>query len=266
MITFDHTAEAVPGDDVSSTTTPMSTCNIYSQLIVRPTVAANDAVNSNADADCTNPREASAASSINMSPDRALTFNIVGPRLIAARELNGIPQKEAARNAGLGNSTQLSLWEQGRRVPPLYALVNMAKTLGVSMDFIFGLSADPERDARAARRNACVHAVHQMLGKTAETIADGIEASDTLVGPDASNFREVLDAASALTAAIVQLHRLNVEAFEGLPGGATVLAAVNRMEQVQLKGRNVLQRHDAFAERMRLQIAAIGPLGQGETS
>jgi transcriptional regulator with XRE-family HTH domain len=239
--------------------------SFYEQLITRPTEAANDTAPPEVEADSTRTGLASTTVPGHLSRDRALTFNIIGPRLIAARELNGIPQQEAARNAGMGNSTQLSLWEQGRRAPPLYALLTAAKTLNVSMDFIFGLSDDPERDARAARRNACIRAVHQMLTTTAETIASGLEASDALAGPDASNFRELMDAASALTSAVEQLHRLNVEVFEGLPGGATVLAAVERMERVQLKGRDVLSRHDNFAECMRLQIAAIGPLRQGDT-
>lgn len=255
----DHDTPAAPTSPGSSATS----LGMFAPL-VRPSgvdaKAANDAVTPDLDADCTSTSEASGPPPVHMSRDRALTFKTIGPRLIAARELNGIPQQEAARLSGMGNPTQWSLWEQGRRAPPLYALLSAANTLGVSMDFLFGLSDDPERDARAARRNACVRAVQHMLTQTAENIADGIESSDTLAGPDASNFRELLDAASALTAAVERYHQLNVQQFEESRGGATVLAAAGRMEEVQIKGRGALRGHDAFAERMRLQIAAIGPL------
>ena len=197
-----------------------------------------------------------------MSRDRALTFNTIGPRLVAARELNGIPQQEAARLAGMGNSTQLSLWEMGRRAPTLDGLLAVANTLGVSMDFIFGLSDDPERDARSARRNSCIRAVNSMLTKTAERIADFIDSSDSLAGPDAANFRELLTAASELSAAAEQYHRLNREQFETSPGSATLLAATERMDRVRLKARATLRGHDAFAESMRLQISTISRIDE----
>lgn len=244
----------------TSTAIPALAVNIFSQLIVRPTLTANDAVTLDLNVNRISAGEVGGPQPAQMSRDRALTFNTIGPRLVAARELNGIPQQEAARMAGMGNPTQWSMWELGRRAPPLYALLAASKTLGVSMDFLFGLSDDPERDARAARRTSCVRAVRQMLTQTAESIADRIESSDALAGPDASNFRELLDAAAALIAAVGRYHQLNVLQFEESRGGATVLAAAGRMEEVEIKCRGVLRGHDAFAERMRLLVSAIGPL------
>lgn len=242
------------------TGTKMSvTAGMFAQL-ARPALAANDPITPDPTSDRAAACEADGPASVQMSRDRALTFNILGPRLIAARNLNGIPQQEAAQLAGMANGTQWSLWEAGRRAPPLYAVLAASKTLGVSMDFLFGLSEDPERDARAARRNSCVRAVRQMLTQTAESIADRIESSDALAGPDASNFRELLNAASALTASVERYHQLNVEQFKESRGGATVLAAAVRMEEVQMKCREVLRGHDALAERMCLLTPAIGSL------
>lgn len=195
-----------------------------------------------------------------MSRDRALTFNVIGPRLIAARELNGIPQGEAARLAGMANATQWSLYEKGHRAPPLYVVLNAANVLGISVDFLFGLTSDPERDARAARRNACVRATRAQLTQVAEDIANLIDRSDTLAGPSACHFRELIDAATALTEAVATLHRLNVAEFEEARGGATVLAAAERLERVQMKCSRVLSLHDAEAEQMRTRLAAIGSL------
>lgn len=244
----------------ASTAIPAVAGNIFSQLMVRPALAANDAISPDLNSDSAVTGESDSSPQAQMSRDRALTFNTIGPRLIAARNLNGVPQQEAAQLAGMANGTQWSLWEAGRRAPPLYAVLAASKTLGVSMDFLFGLSDDPERDARAARRSACIRAVRQMLTQTAESIAERIESSDALAGPDANNFRELLDAASALTAAVERYHQLNVLQFEESRGSATVLAAAGRMEEVEIKCRGVLRDHDASAERMRLQILAIGPL------
>ena len=210
----------------------------------------------------TNESHAAASSrggdpSMQMSRDRALTFNVIGPRLIAARELNGIPQREAARLAGMATPTQWSLYEKGHRAPPLYVVLNAATVLGVSVDFLFGLSSDPERDARTARRNACVRATRAHLTQVAENIAALIDHSETLAGPAACHFRELIDAAAALTRAVATLHRLNVTEFEEARGGATVLAAAERLERVQMKCSSVLTLHDAEAELMQMRLAGL---------
>ena len=197
-----------------------------------------------------------------LSRDRALTLSTIGPRITAARELNGISQTDAAKLLGYKTPAQLSLWEMGRRVPPIYQLARASSALGVSMDFLFGLSADPERDARAARRNACVRATHAHLSQVAENIAQLIEGSDNLAGPSAAHFRDIVGAARDLTDAVTKFHRLNVAAFQEMPGGATLLAATDRMEAIELRSARVLQQHDEHAREMAARLAAIQAIEQ----
>lgn len=249
------------------------TGNVFAGLVRpearEPSTAANDASVGSAGDDAEDVRApvhasiAQATSKRQMSRDMALTFNVIGPRLIAARELSGITQTNAARLVGMANSTQWSLYEGGRRAPPLHVILSAAKALGVSLDFIFWMDDDPERSARKARRNSCVRATSSMLLQIANDIASLIDSSDNLSGPDAQNFRELLSASRELTEAVANLHRLNVKTFESARGGATVLAAAERLGKLQLKCTRVLAQHDAEVQAMAARLVAIR-LGQQE--
>jgi DNA-binding XRE family transcriptional regulator len=75
-------------------------------------------------------------------------------RMIAARELNGYSQTEAALLIGWKTPTQLSLIEQGKRIPPHYVLLLISRAYGVSTDFLYALDDEAERDSRTAGKKA----------------------------------------------------------------------------------------------------------------
>lgn len=189
--------------------------------------------------------------------DRAATRLMLAPRLIAARELAGYTQTEAAEKFGYKTPAQLSLWEMGRRMVPLHQIYRAASIYGVSTDFLFSISSDPERDAGRARRNACVRATHAHLTCIADSIASLIDGADNLAGPNAVHFRELLSTSRELTEATSTFHRLNVALFESARGGATVLAAAERLGKMQLKSSHVLAKHDEEAQAMAARLAAI---------
>ena len=61
----------------------------------------------------------------------------LGNRLRKARESRGMTLRELAA-ATDGYIANLSSYEKGRRVPPLELFTNIARTLGVSADYLLG--------------------------------------------------------------------------------------------------------------------------------
>ena len=65
-------------------------------------------------------------------------------RLKYLREFKGLSQGDIANAVGL-NRTSVTLWEAGTRLPSLEVAVALTDLLGVSLDYLLGLSDTPER-------------------------------------------------------------------------------------------------------------------------
>ena len=98
----------------------------------------------------------------------------VGARFLAAREINGWGQLEAAKMMGYSNSTQLSLIEQGKRMPPHDVLLRASTVYSVSTDFLYALDDEPERDSRAASKNAVLRRMESLLQRNARAVTDAL--------------------------------------------------------------------------------------------
>ncbi|MGH8759726.1 MAG: helix-turn-helix domain-containing protein [Burkholderiales bacterium] len=107
----------------------------------------------------------------------AVLRRVIGGRFIAARELNGWGQSEAAKMMGYGNSTQLSLIEQGKRMPPHDVILRASTVFGVALDYLYGLDDEPDRDSRAASRNAVIRRVHGLLERNVLAVTDALLAA-----------------------------------------------------------------------------------------
>lgn len=72
----------------------------------------------------------------------------IGERIASARERAGFNKNRFARE--LGTSWQhVDHWEKGRTVPSLGSLRRVAELLGVSVDYLLGVRADPALPARS---------------------------------------------------------------------------------------------------------------------
>lgn len=100
--------------------------------------------------------------------------NVIGRRLIAAREMNGFTQSEAAAKIGYKTSAQLCLWESGSRLPPLHLASVISEVFGVSTDWLLGLDDSPERDSATAAKNAVVRRMGGLLEQHAKHIAGAL--------------------------------------------------------------------------------------------
>ncbi|MES2978036.1 MAG: helix-turn-helix transcriptional regulator [Pseudomonadota bacterium] len=178
----------------------------------------------------------------------------LGRRFVAARELCGLAQTEAAKKMGYINSTQLSLVEQGKRLPPVAAIERAAIVYGVAVDFLFDLTSEPERDTSLASRNGAIRRVQDMLERHAEAVAEHVLVAckgDLTVELRTTG---VVKELSALLDGLENFFLLNKSQFDDLRGGATLIRrAINAREALD-KVVLLLSRKERLVE-MSLQHA-----------
>jgi transcriptional regulator with XRE-family HTH domain len=86
--------------------------------------------------------------------DRSKHLKMVGERLKQARLYAGMQQIEAAQQIGYKAATQLNEAEAGKRMLDNNKLIPLARLYGTTMDYLLGLTDDPDSDpvASAQRR------------------------------------------------------------------------------------------------------------------
>lgn len=187
----------------------------------------------------------------------------IGLRFIAARELCGLGQTEAALSLGYANSTQLSLVERGARMPPVAVIIRAATVYGVSVDFLVGLSNEPERDAFAASRNGAFRRMQHLLEVNARAVADVL--LETARGDTATELRSIrfVSEIEALLNGIDAFQASNSDIFDELRSGALLVRRARDARQALEKVVTVmgnLDRRAAYAvERARESMVAMPP-------
>lgn len=159
-----------------------------------------------------------------------------GARLLLAREQAQLTQAEAAKRLGYAQAVQLSNMENGNRMPPMDVLIRAAVLYGTTMDYLCGLSDDPDRDPMAATvrsASGCVAAeVNRLVfGLTTATVMAVRELRPSMASI-ASLARETINANDTL-ARIRETTRFDT----AVPGGARLvreLGAAARLAQEQI--------------------------------
>lgn len=173
----------------------------------------------------------------------------VGKRFSDARELNGFGQTQAALLMGWKNATQLSLIEQGKRMPPHQVLIIASTVLGTSVDFLLGLSSEPERDPKKAERDAAMRHVHCLIESNAKSMTGMLLQYLSNGTPSVASARRLMSDAKTLVDTVSRVRVLNPKAFdEKLKGGAALIAAAEAMESSMHEVRQMLEKHDRFTE------------------
>lgn len=180
--------------------------------------------------------------------ENAALRKTVGRRFKLARELNGWTQEEAAERLQYSNSTQLSLAEKGERMPPMAVILRASKTFGVSIDFLMGVSDEPERDPKAAERNAVMRRVTDIMEMTSQTIVTAVLAhsSDT---PSVAAARRLIELAARTIESVENMRRNNLKKFDNdLRGASTVLMNIDELQAAVGSFKQVLDRHEQVLE------------------
>lgn len=173
---------------------------------------------------------------------------VMSRRLKKARELNGWSQEQAAAKLGYTNSTQLSLAEKAERLLPLANIVKAAEVFGVSIDYLLGISDEPERDPRAAERQAALRHVSGLMEATARTIVNAVLTHQS-VAPSVTQTKRLTEKAKTAIEAVEQLRASNLDVFDGeLRGSATVLRTIDELQTEVDKAVALVTRHEQVTE------------------
>lgn len=180
--------------------------------------------------------------------DDAETEKLMRERLIVARNLNSLDQKEAAAKLGYKNSSQLSKVESGDAPLPKSLLRKASLAYGVSSDWLLGLSNEPERDPQIAGQMAVMRAVHAgVMEHTQNVTAVMLRlASDQL--PLESQLRLLLDATRRAAQSFEKVCRLNSTFNDDIRGGATLQHDIDEMIEVTVSVDQFLARRANLTE------------------
>ena len=183
--------------------------------------------------------------------DRAALKAIVSKRVLAARLMNGLSQTEAAELLKYGTPAQLSQWEQCRRPVPLHMLMRASAVYQVSMDYLTGVSSDPERDVRTVRHNATVRTVRATLVGAVERVVSAINSGEGVVALNVGTVRQLVAAAEAVTATYSDL----VQQRHASRIAERLASAIEHLEDTALKAGIAIRRHDDEDALMRQRLA-----------
>lgn len=174
---------------------------------------------------------------------------IVGERMVESRRINGWDQTEAAKKFAYTNSTQLSLIEQGKRLPPHEVLIKASEIYGVSVDFLLGLSDEPERDPKAAERQAAMRHVHGLISGTSEKmialflqyLAHGV--------PSVRTSEQLLAHTQTMVDEVMRTREMNPKVFdEKLKNGSRLVRSAVEAAEACNAAREMLSRHERVTD------------------
>jgi transcriptional regulator with XRE-family HTH domain len=173
---------------------------------------------------------------------------VMAARLFAARNLAGFDQCDAALELGYTNSTQLSLAERGERLLPHGMLLSVGEMYGVSLDYLYGVSNDPDVDLHASARNAEVARIRRLLDENARAVA-GVLLDAVRVEKTAS-LRETrfLSAVADLCDGLDKFQAMNQDLFDEAKGGALLLRRGREAREAIQKVSDLLDRSDRRVE------------------
>lgn len=164
--------------------------------------------------------------------DVPLQKELMRERLISARIMNGMTAVDAAERLGYRNSTQISQIESGERKVPndWQFLLRMSQVYSVSIDYLLGISPNPERDAIASENFAIMRGFEQLQQMQAATMTTAFIKYAALGRPSSLDLESLCGAIETVKRA-VQTMRDRSPAFDDMRGGASVLASVERLDE-----------------------------------
>lgn len=178
------------------------------------------------------------------STNSANLKNVIGNRLIAAREMNGWSQGDAAKALGFTNGTQLCLWESGSRVPPLHLISRVSEVFGVSTDWLLGLDDAPERDSATAARGAVIRRMSGLLEQHATQIVDTLLQTQKFDPTPLLRSTGFCGLVLELVDAVGRYRERNQDAFDETPASALLVRTATDARAAAEKITKAMDRAD----------------------
>lgn len=195
--------------------------------------------------------------------DVPLDKAVIRERIKRARIMNQMTSVEAARRMGYSNSAQLSLMESGQRpIPNDWMFIkNMAGVYRCSVDYLLGLSPNPERDPLAAEGYAMANSLEELLQRQVLSLTTAFIKSGMHNRMAADAVQSLIASGEKIGRAVKALEQLNPEAFEDLRGGATLMRALEELDKDMASMRKVLEHRKAHdAALLDLANGKAGPM------
>jgi transcriptional regulator with XRE-family HTH domain len=156
--------------------------------------------------------------------DQSLIVKTIGARMAAARELNGFSQQKAAQLLGYANSSKLAKIEAASDTNsvPLWLISKAAEVYQVSIDFLFGISDDWERDPVIAQEKQ----IEDWLASQWQYVKDAQDHAFKALHAKQVELSAAIDRTlrrSKENLECVERVRQNNKGFDNLRGGAKLL-------------------------------------------
>jgi transcriptional regulator with XRE-family HTH domain len=156
--------------------------------------------------------------------DQAQIVKTFGDRMIQARELCGISQQRAAELLGYANSSKLAKIEAASDTNsvPLWLIPKAAEIFGVSVDFLFGVSDDWDRDPIKSQERQVGQWLEAHWKRAQEAQADAFKALHAKQVELSEAIARTKARAKENLQQVERVRELNPE-FDELKGGAKLL-------------------------------------------
>ena len=190
-------------------------------------------------------------------PATESTDEIVRKRMVAARNLNRLDQKDAAKLLGYKNSAPLSKIEGGQAKMPKGLLVKASIAYGVSADFLLGLSDEPERDPRTAEHMAVIRSVEESVRQHTHHMATALLRNAAESVPLELHLKQIIETAHRAAEAFDTVCRKNPEFQDDVVAGSRLQAAMDSLVDAIGKSNQYMERRSRLTE-VKLDLAVDG--------
>lgn len=180
---------------------------------------------------------------------------VLAANLRAARRLAGLTMSDASDliyGKGKNNKNRLSEYENGEAVPNIMLLIRMSRAYAVSLDYLVGLSSEPERDLDSARAGQIMGMMHQTGQRMMTMLAAGL-AKITRQAPKGA-VCQLVEASKAVSR---QMHNVATytDFVKTTPGGALLVKQVEAMAKAARAVESDIERQMRVMERAVQDIA-----------
>ena len=156
--------------------------------------------------------------------------------VIRARELNGWTLEQAASRVGYRNRSGLfkleckSCENSFTRKVSAEILIRLSKGYGVSIDFLLGLTNDPELSRTEVERFSVLRAVNEAVKAVSQDIAIKADKALSQSIQYKHHFDALRDVCEGVVSSSQRLIELNAQEFEDLRNGANFMRHQNNLK------------------------------------